>query len=192
MPYLALHSIHTASIPRHTGVSDPRLKDFRGDEMYEAYLGNLAAAEALAGHSPSLYQDAWISLHLSVECFFKHVYYLLLSEFEKHSRQVKRALIGPIEYDAGFLFYHQAYATQSKISEKSLGHEVLQLWNLFDRFTDAHHNVDFQTLRQHILPAATWVNRRYERRNHARLKSEYESYLNIFQKTLDSLFGALK
>lgn len=191
MVFLPRNCICLGSVARHVGPADSRLSDVKGDAIYEAYLGNLDAAKALAAHTPALYHDAWLSLNVAVECFFKHVYCLIRQEFERlQSPKNQRHPLGPIEYDEGFLYYHRTYRGKDKrnrhILVEDFRHEVLELWTLFDRFTDANSNPHFQGLKQYIKTGSEWVHRRYERRAHANLKSEYLNYFSDFDGMLGS------
>jgi len=197
MAYLSENSIKISTIePLCDGEIDLRFENTGPvKNIYYAYLGNLEAAKALSGNHIPLYQDALISLNLSVECFFKYVYFLLLEKFDAHTPTKKgRHPLGPIEYDGGFLYYHQAYKSKDikYLSVTQFGHEVMELWTLLDRFTDARENKIFQNFKNHIPTQRDWVEARYQRRNHLQVQEEFIDYLSDFEQILSTVFSRLK
>jgi hypothetical protein len=75
---------------------------------------------------------------------------------------------------------------------KDFGHEVMELWFLISRFSDAGGHSDFQDLKYHIPTKSEWIRYRYEPRNHPAFKAKYEDYRSDFEATLTNVFGGLR
>ena len=196
MPMMPPQSISLAAINAPTApltnIGDNRFRNDQERRLYSAYLAQLDVASELSKPAVAYYQDAWINLNLSVECFFKHIYCLIRTEFESFASPIKRWPMGPFNYDGAFYYLHKRAREGGSLTIKDFGHEIIEVWSLMDLFTDAHHSQEFQDLRSHIPSQEAWVGARYSVRNHPGFKAKYEDYRQQFDAARTTTFRRFK
>lgn len=189
-PYIKHNSIKIEILkPLSVNVLDQNAKK-QAEELYSVYKGCLQAAKCL--QDKDLFHDGWLLLNLSVECFFKYLYLLIRPEFEKVSKPEKEFPLGPREYDGAFLFYHSSALEGKLPTPRNFKHEVRELYELFERFTDAVNDENFKALRSSIPSEGDWVKQRYSLRNNPGNEKQFKEYLSDFEGALNTIFKDLK
>lgn len=191
--YISKQSIKISTLTSPSpSLTSAYYKSLEENGFYPAYSANLDASKALASQAPPLYQDAWLSLNISVECFFKYLFCLVRHKIETQAPAAGHNLID-LNVNKLFLYGTYTFTKRSDLLCKDFGHNVRDLWTLIDTLTDASSNsAEFASLK-HIIPTQQdWVDARYKARDHISYESKYVSYSTAFNACLTGIFGAIK
>lgn len=196
MTYIPRKSIKIAEL-RHPDGRNPEYPFYaipEEEQLFSVYQDCLAQSKVLANNQ-NMYHEAWLQLHLAVECFLKYLFCLIRERIELNAPSTGHNLIelgwrnrnGQL-----FAFGNHYFLSNRRVNCKDFGHDMKQLWTVIDTLTDASEDLSFEQIVNIMPNEKAWVDARYQRRDHETYKEQYDGYLSAFEGCLNSIFGAIK